>query len=29
MREVEKDPKSNAAIEKSEYRESWLEPDRT
>ena len=29
MREVEKAPELNAAIERSEYRELWLESDRT
>ena len=29
MRQVEKAPESYAAIEKSEYRELWLESDRT
>ena len=29
MREVEKAPELSATIEKSEYRELWLESDRT
>lgn len=29
MREVEKAPESNAAVQRSEYRELWLKSDRT